>query len=140
MTGFRLIAFVSWLALLASSAGAQDLLDFTPAECAFVPLPTVDDFSAPVHHVNWCGTDGAVSTVDQQIGNGSGETCGRYSQLLGWGSLHQNMLFNLAVLHAKDGEFHLATEMAAACNCHNPPIEALIRERSREVVCWLRTQ
>jgi hypothetical protein len=135
-----LLSFTLALAFSVPGGAAQDLLDFEASDCLFVPLPSTEDFNAPVLHVKWCGSSGAVSTVDQQIGNGSGETCGRYANQLGWGALHQNTLYNLAVLHAKDGQFHLATEEVAACNCHNPPIEKMIRDRSREVVCWLRTQ
>jgi hypothetical protein len=123
-----------------SSAFSEDLLSFTAKDCASVKISPVTDPKGPILHTNWCNTSGATQTVSQQISNGHLETCGKYRHNYGWGDLYQNMLFSLAVIHAKDSDFNIAIEEIAACECHNPPIEKLIRDNSREVVCWLRTK
>lgn len=127
------------LTFAASNGAAQDIAAFDAGKCGSI---VVDAGTSPISDAIWCGGGGATLTVAQNQFDHNGAFanpgCTKYTAT--YGDIHQNELLRLAILDAKKGDFIEAVEKMAACQCHNPPIEQMMRDNAEKLVCWLRSR
>jgi len=127
------------LTFAASNGAAQDIAAFDAGKCGSI---MVDAGTSPISDAIWCGGGGATRTVTQNQYNNKGKLvnrgCTKYTAT--YGGIHQNELLRLAILDAKKGDFIEAVEKMAACQCHDPTIEQMMRDNAEKLVCWLRSR
>lgn len=131
-------AIVISIALLAAS-GTPAMSQNGRSFCASI---IIDAKAEPFSDALWCGSGGATRTVAQNQYDGAGKFvnpgCTKYVPT--YGKIQQNELLRLAILDARQERNLDAVEKIAACQCHNQPIETLVRQRGKELVCLLGGQ
>jgi hypothetical protein len=128
-------AIVISTALLAASA--------TPVMShngrSFCASIIIDAKAQPFSDALWCGSGGATRTVAQNQYDGTGNFvhpgCTKYVST--YGRIDRNELLRLAILDARQERNLDAVEKIAACQCHNQPVETLVRQKGKELVCLL---
>jgi hypothetical protein len=123
--------------LLHSSGGesAAQIAD----ECVGVDISITNP---AVNAAVWCGTSGATMTTRQQAQQGLGAAnpgCKSYvARNWPYLDLTQNQLHAEARNLARTGKEEDAFSLIAACQCHNPPQQAILQEGRQRVLCYLK--
>jgi hypothetical protein len=135
----RLAAFLTLI--IGSGVFGWAAFDYMPSpvvlldECNSVANPGA--VTPVIAGTKWCGGPGATRTTIVQAMHDA--PCQPYTSR-SYASLSQNDLFNEAVRLAKEGKKAEALDYIDTCQCHNPPLQLLVKAEAPRVYCWLRLQ